>query len=845
MITISGKLVSSSSVICRLLVLMLFLIIARQADAQSISGLDSAALSVKNIQAVRIAVPPKIDALMNEPFWLKVPVAGNFIEYTPRNAILPPFQTEIRFAYDDVALYIFATMYDPHPDSICKELGRRDQIEQLYTDYISFDILPYNDGLNMYEFKVSPAGLQNDCKYSAIGVDVTWDAVWESAAQISDDRWTVEMKLPYSALRFPKVENQVWGINMWRNLRRTQEWSTWSFVPNNTQDVLKHYGTLTGIQNINPPKRLSFSPYIAGYTEKNPKSKNWQYSLRGGMDLRYGLNEAYTLDMMLIPDFGQVQSDDVILNLTPFEVRYNEKRQFFTEATELFDKCEIFYSRRVGATPVNYFAPYDSARANESVISNPDMTRIINATKLSGRNSKGLGIGFFNAMTSGTYGILENTENGSTRKIQTQPFTNYNVSVIDKNLKNNSYITFINTNYWTPSTRFAANVSGMESKLANRKNTFSFLGRLNVSQKYYSGDSTGFGHQYLAVIAKPSGKFQYQLLRQETGATYDPNEMGFLLNNNEAVNRLRLSYDVLEPVWKIRNSGTVFLAQYSTLVKPYSYKDLMFDISNGTTFQNFWSNYLEITFRPLGSDDHYESRSWGLVYKRPPGYDIVWNVGSDNRKKFRVQNTLGFSSTPENSSLGYFIETTPRMRFSDRFMVSFTMNYSKNLGDYGWVSNSYDSTGMVTSYFGKREVTTISNILNIRYIFNTKMSLTLRARHYWSKADYSGYYELLADGSLAPAAYDKNADINFNAFTADLNFGWYFAPGSELSVMWKNSIYTADRELVKNYFNDFHQTINSPQTNGISIRLLYYIDYLYVKKWFAPKKPTFEGEVIN
>ncbi len=822
---------------CHLLLCISFLFLFAKVHAAGTNSIpDSAALAVKNIKAVRITTPPKIDAVMNEDFWQQVPVASDFIEYSPRNGTLPPFATEIRFAYDDVALYIFATMHDAYPDSICQEMGRRDQIEELYTDYISFDILPYNDGLNMYEFKVSPAGLQNDCKYSAVGQDITWDAVWESAAAINADGWTVEMKLPYSALRFPKIDKQVWGINMWRNLKRTQEWSTWSYVDNKTQDIFKYYGTLTGIENVNPPRRLSFSPYIAGYTEKSPENKNWQYSIRGGMDLRYGINEAYTLDMMLIPDFGQVQSDDIILNLTPFEVRYNEKRQFFTEATELFEKCEIFYSRRVGGMPQNYFAVYDSASALDSIISNPDLTRIINATKISGRNAKGLGVGFFNAMTTNTYGELMNTEDGTTREILTQPFTNYNVSVIDKNLKNNSYFTIINTNYWQPSTRFAANVSGVESKLQNKKSTFSFLGRFNVSQKYFSGDSSDFGHQYLAVISKPSGKFQYQLLRQETGATYDPNEMGFLLKNNEAINRLRLTYTISDPFWKIRNTQTQFFAQYTTLVKPNSFTDLMFDISNFTAFQSFWNNYLEFAIHPLGTDDHYESRTWGFVYKRPLNYDVTWNILSDSRKKFRYQNTMGFMNSPENNNFMYFIEATPRMRFTDRFMISFTLHYDKNMSDYGWVETEYTEEGTITTWFGKRDVTTVSNILNVRYIFNTKVSLTLRARHYWSKADYYDYYTLQNDGSLLPAEYTENPDINFNALTADLNFGWYFAPGSELSLMWKNSIYSQGQELVKNYFRDFSQTISSPQTNGLSIRFLYYIDYLYVKKWVSGKK---------
>ena len=786
---------------------------------------------------MRIKTPPRIDAVMDEPFWNTLPVATDFVEYSPRNGTLPPFRTEIRFAYDDIALYIFATMFDPHPDSISHELGRRDQIEQLFTDYISFDILPYNDGLNMFEFKVSPANLQNDCKYSAIGTDITWDAVWESAARITETGWEVEVKLPFSALRFPKIDKQVWGINMWRNVRRLEEWSTWTFVDNKVQDLFKYYGTLMGIEKVNPPLRLSFSPYLAGYVEKNPENKNWQYSLRGGMDVRLGLNEAYTLDMMLIPDFGQVQSDDIILNLTPFEIRYNEKRQFFTEATELFDKCEIFYSRRVGSVPRDYFAPYDSLTGNEKITVNPDLTRIINATKISGRNSKGLGIGFFNAMTTNTWAVLEDTVSGATRRIMTQPFTNYNVTVIDQNLKYNSYFTFINTNYWIPDSRYSANVTGGETRLCNKKNTFAFFGRLNVSQKYQDGMAPDFGHQYVVSFSKPSGKFQYELMRQETGNTYDPNDMGFLPYNNEAYNRLNLSYNILDPVWKIRSSRTQFIALYTTLVKPYNFTDLMFDLNNSTTFTNFISNFLEVATRPAGTHDYYEPRLWGWVYKRPGNYDVTWNIASDSRKKFRYHNSMGIVNSPGNKNFTYFIEATPRMRFSDRFTISLSVLYQKNLNDYGWVETDYDSLGNPTIYFGRRDITTISNVLNVRYIFNTKASLTLRARHYWSKANYLDYYTLNPNGYLNPSDSLKDANINFNAFTVDLIFVWYFAPGSELSVMWKNAIYTLDQNMTASYIRDFSNTISSPQSNSFSVRILYYLDYLYLKKWFKRKKP--------
>ncbi len=807
-----------------------------QPEHDSHGKLDSAYLVRKTIEARRISTPPKIDGELNEPFWHSLPVADNFVEYSPRNGTMPEFQTRVMFAYDDQAFYIGAIMIDPNPDSICKELGRRDQIESLNTDYISFDILPYNDALNMFEFKVSPANLQSDTKYSPVGQDPNWDAVWESAAQITNEGWVVEIKIPYSALRFPKVEEQVWGINMWRHIRRYHEWSTWCFVDNKVRELFNYYGEVVGIRNINPPVRLSFSPYVTGYVEKNPGNKKWSYFIRGGMDLKFGINESYTLDMMLIPDFGQVQSDDIILNLSPFEVRYDEKRQFFTEGTELFDKCEIFYTRRVGSMPRDYFAPYDNMKADEIVTRNPEETRIINATKISGRNAKGLGLGFFNAMTTNTWAEIQDTITGATRRISTQPFTNYNVLVVDQNLKNNSYVTLINTNYWTPDDKFSANVTGTEAKFSNKKNTFSVFGRMNVSQHYEEKYKPSFGYRYELSVSKPSGKFQYQLYRASMDKKYNPNNMGFLTNSNEDVNFLSFAYNVYDPFWKINTTRTSFYTVYTTLQSPNKFQDLRFELNNYTQFSSFWAIYLEGGLEPLGSHDYYEPRYWGYVFKKPLSYDFTWDIATDLRKPFHIHTRIILSNTPENKNFSARITLVPRIRFSDKFTVTLRADYQKNMNDYGWVTTSYDSLNNPIIYFGRRDVMTIDNIISASYIFNTKLSLSLRVRHYWSQVRYFDYYTLGTDGYLTDVNYWQNHNINFNVFSADLQFIWYFAPGSELSVVWKNFISTLDDKLEQDYIEDLRNTLSAPQTNSFSVKILYYLDYLYIKKIFTRKK---------
>ena len=818
----------------RYLTLLIISLSSQFIRAQTPAGtkIDSVFLTRKTIQAIRINKPPKIDGKLDEEFWKTLPVATDFVEYTPRNGTKPPFKTEVRFAYDDMALYVGAIMFDPHPDSIFKQLGKRDMLDQLANDYLSVDILPYNDEMNMYEFKVNPSGVQNDCKYSMLGQDVTWDAVWESATSINDSSWVLEIKLPYSALRFTKIENQVWGINMWRNFYRRQEYSTWSFVNNNTQNIFKYYGRLVGINHVKPPVRLSFVPYVSSYMLKDPTLKNWSYEFRGGMDLRYGINESYTLDMMLIPDFGQVQSDDLILNLTPFEVKYVEKRQFFTEATEMFNKCDIFYTRRVGGPPKYGYLAIDSTKTTEKVTNLPDETRIINATKISGRNQNGLGIGFFNAMTTNTWATLEDTVSQSIRKMMVQPFTNYNVLVFDQNLKNHSYLTLINTNYWIPDKVYAANVTGFETNIFNRKNTFSVFGRLNVSQIYQVNSQPDFGHLYVISIAKPSGKFQFDLGRQETGDQYNPNDMGYIQYNNDVVNRLNLYYLVLQPAWKFINSTTTFSIRHSTLYKPGNFKSLTISLQNQTTYTNYWNTNLLLSINPMGYNDYYEPRVWGWVYKSPLSYSTSLVFATDSRKMFKYSEVFTFINTPGNNNFFYSFEYIPRLRLGKRFQISLDLYTEKNLNNYGWVETGTDSLNHTVIFFGRRDIITWNNIIAASYIFNTKMSLELRLRHYWSQVKYLQYYTLNGDGHLDNSSYNKNNNIIFNDFSVDLQYTWYFAPGSEMSVVWKNQILSQGSSLQSSYFTDLGNTLGSPQSNSFSIKVLYYLDYMYLKKWF-------------
>ncbi|MFM2316121.1 MAG: hypothetical protein RLZZ155_453, partial [Bacteroidota bacterium] len=394
-------------------------------------------LANRTTYAVRAEQAPVLDGLLNEAVWQSAPVTDQFWGIQPYPGRLQTHNTEVRVLYTNEALYVGIYAFDPSPDSILQQLTGRDGDGN--SDYVGVALNCYKDGVTGYMFAVSPRGEQYDARQSATGEDASWNAVWDCKTKIVKDGWIAEFKIPYAALRFPNLPEQHWHVNFVREIRRTRIQANWSFVDPAGAGFLAQMGHLKGISGIVPPKRVFFYPYVSTYSKKEQNGAN-EFAYSGGMDLKIGLNEAYTLDATLIPDFGQTISDQLILNLTPYEIQFQDNRQFFNEGLELFSRGGIFYSRRVGDTPINAFDIYSELDSNERVISNPMQTQLINATKISGRNSKGLAIAFFNAITNETFAEIENTSLHSQRRILTNPLTNYNVFVVDQNLPNKSQI---------------------------------------------------------------------------------------------------------------------------------------------------------------------------------------------------------------------------------------------------------------------------------------------------------------------------------------------------------------------------------------------------------------------
>jgi len=790
----------------------------------------------KKLEALRVAHPPKLDGTLSDHIWQLSMPAADFLQYEPHNDRPASFESEVRVLFDDNSIYIGAILFDPSPDSILTELGLRDADDKLNADQFWVDINPFNDGVYGFRFKVSASGVQTDINLSGGRTgdfgrqgDLNWDAVWKSFVTITDHGWIVEMEIPYSALRFPKGAVQDWGINFWREIRRTRESSSWNFVNRRIGEQLGSMGLLSGLEGINPPLRLAFFPYVSGYMEKNGGDLGWANSFNGGMDVKYGISESFTLDMTLIPDFGQVHSDARVLNLTPFEVKYDENRQFFTEGTELFNKADLFYSRRIGTEPKGYRNVRNQLQGNEVIEENPVETRLINASKFSGRTSGGLGIGIFNGMTAASHAILLDTINQQTREITTQPFTNYNLVVLDQSLRNNSFVSLANTNVSGSAEGYMANVTGTEFRLLDRTNMFRISGEAALSQQYFSQAENNFGHKYELNVGKYGGTWQYSYSRSEISDTYFQNDMGFLRRNNEVEDEISFSYNIFDPFWRILNMTNGFTFEYGRLYNPNTFTEMDLGYNFRVLFDTRFFLVFRANFKPRGERDYFEPRTPGRFYETDPSYNLFMMYSSDYRKRVYIDGSFGYGRTNSMYDQGLFtFDLRPTFRASDRLNMSYGLNFAQVKNGIGYVTHHHPDS----VYFGLRQSPTIINTLRTTYIFSPTIALNFDLRHYWSRVFYDGdYFFLKPNGRLDAIGEDLQIpDINYNAFTIDMKLTWNFAPGSQLSLVWKNIIDSRGSEVPNNFIENLERTLNEPQVNSFSLKLLYYIDYQMIRK---------------
>ena len=783
----------------------------------------------------------KIDGVIDEESWAEANIADKFIQLEPSEGAAVTQQSEVRVIFDDVALYVSAILYDDHPDSILHQMGNRDEGGSLNADAFRFGLDPYNRRENGYVFEVSASGVQTEYYDD----DLTFDAVWESAVKINDKGWCVEMKIPYSALRFPAAKDQVWGIQFARIIRRNREYDQWTLTPKSVTNRMLYWGTMEGIHDIDPPLRLSVTPYFSVYGERAPvyRSDNTtgyqnSYSYSGGADLKYGIDERFTLDVTLLPDFSQVQSDNKVKNLSAFETIYEERRPFFKEGTSIFSKGNLFYSRRIGRTPKYFYSVLDSLNTGDVLIDNPDRARLVNATKLSGRTDGGLGIGVLNAITANTYAVIQDST-GQKRDVLTDPATNYNVLVFDQQLKNNSSVFVSNTNVIRNGKERDANVTTGQGIFQNKKHQYQLTGSFSYSQVYEwqsletgeTGKKKKDGEFMWFSADKIIGHSQYGATYEVCTKNYDRNDLGYIFVTNYSQLSSYYTFYKFNPFWKHFKQGNITF--YANRTGRLDENNVLTSMNTGMNifllFNSNWSIYTETGFNPVNGRDYYEPRIPGRYFNTKQGsYGSLNFTTNYNRKlAFDFGGRYYFVPAFDYTALGYYI--IPMVRVSDRFNIKLSNYFDVYNNDVGFAAFS---AGFDSSYFGKRDIKTIENTLSARYLFKNDMSLTMQARHYWSKGTYERFYSLNTDGNITPVDLQRNQNYDFNSnyITVDLVYNWQFAPGSSFLVTFKNITFSDLQETASGYFDNLVNTFSQPQINSISLKVLYYLDYQYLKK---------------
>lgn len=774
-----------------------------------------------------------VDGELNESSWANINNATDFVQSNPNTGQASLKKTEVKVLYDDDALYIGAVCYDNQTD-ISKALCQRDDFNAT-TDYITILLDTYNDKQNGFTFSVSSMGVQQDAKIYTSDENLNLDMVWFSEVKITEDGWVAEIKIPYSAFRFAKKEEQIWGVNFTRYSSKIREESSWNFIRPDLDNRVVQSGVLNGIKNIKPPLRLFFLPYVSGYAQNY--NKQWNYTLNGGMDIKYGINEAFTLDMTLIPDFGQVVSDNVVLNLSPFEVLYNENRPFFTEGTELFEKAGLFYSRRVGGAPINQDLAYESLTTDEQIESSPSTTKLVNATKVSGRLKSGLGIGIFNAVSAPQNAVVKNTITGEKRNIETSPLTNYNVAVFDQNLKNNSYITLTNTNVSRSGSTYDANVTGLNTQLNTKDNAYFAAGNLSVSQLFLQ-DSLVLGHNAGIWAGKQSGNFTFNAAYNQLSDNYNPNDLGFLYNNNNQNLNINIGYNVYNPFWILNRLWSSLSYSFNRLYVPNVFIGNYYNASVGGFTKKFFAAGMNFEGSFFETNEYFEPRRPGYVFIMPKFFaPNIW-ISSNYQKIFAVDASFTVGTTPSDwQERNYNI--SPRVRLTNNILVIYSLTQDFKFNQKGYAipfNGQHETTELV---FGKRDIKTTTNTLDINYTMTNKMGVTFRLRHYWTSLRYKDYFALKPNGdqtelNISGVNPDGSSiyNNNFNAFTIDMVYRWVFSPASQLNIAWKNNIFTSNSAVDINYINNLSGTFSAEQLNSLSVKLIYFLDYQTIKRKF-------------
>lgn len=796
---------------------------------------------------------PVIDGKLDDECWKYGIWAGNYTQLVPKEGAKPTYPTLLNIQYDNRNLYIAFRSFDGEPDKILRQAGARDET---VGDMVGVSFDSYHDFRTGFEFTITSWGQKVDLVHSNPMnenfkwnvEDYNWNAVWEGKVGLEDSAWVAELEVPLSQLRYSSEDEQVWGMHTWRWIARLQEESNWEVQTRTGPGMLYNYGEFRGIKGLKKSRRLEIMPFALGELKTmkkeplNPfthKGRTWGGNI--GLDAKIGLSSNFTVDLTVNPDFGQVESDPSVMNLTAFETFYEEKRPFFLEGLTIFDykfgDQSLFYSRRIGHYPSLIVNPNDSL-----FVDSPDKTTILSAIKLSGTTSKGLSVGLIQSVTANEYVSISNTKgNRSTRKVE--PLTNYMVARLQKGyndgntviggmltstnrfIKDNSLDFLTNDaftggldllHHWKDKEFFidarliGSYVNGSKKAItALQESSARYYQRPGADYLRYDTSGTklsGSGGNFR--IGKGSRGFW----RYSTGVTWvspglELNDMGYMISSDQINQENVVAYFINQPV-SIFRTYSIDLEQFNTWNFNGTYLGSGAHFSFTSGFKNQWSFVTNLIYHSKAHDTKILRGGYDMTMP----YNIMsfGSLNTDKSKKIIALLAYRYEYTGNNSAKSYQIQPGITIRPIRNLKFGLSANYTDNNNRLQYVGTR-DYSSVKRYLLGTISQKTLGFTFRVDLNLTPEFSIQYYGSPFVSRGSYSDFKRVtnpeakVYEERFAP--YDNvilsggkylldenndfitdysidNPDFNFHQFRSNFVAKWEYRLGSFIYLVW-------------------------------------------------------------
>lgn len=761
--------------------------------------------------------------------WKEAQPATDFIQRDPDDGKPATERTEIRVLYDDNALYFGCMFNDSEPDKIVARLTRRDN--EIESDRASIRIDSYHDHQTAYEFNFNAAGVKVDIlQYDdANREDESWDPVWEVETRITPQGWVAEIKIPFQILRYrtsnESSDDNVWGINFIRYISRKQESERWAHTPKSQSGFISRFGHLLGLRGLPDPHRFETLPFVVGRQRYAPATsimdRTKKFTPDAGLDLKYGVSSNFTIDATFNPDFGQVEADPAVLNLTTLETFYPERRPFFIEGTQIIRFTTfggefgpgMFYSRRIGRA----ISPAEIAvSAGGTIESIPQSTTILGAAKFSGKTNNGLSIGMLEAFTQEEKASVVDAI-GNKSDVIVEPFAHYNVMRLKQDVLSNSNVGMIFTSVAKKS-RLPAFANGYDWNLRFDENTYQLDGFLafshttNSSRERISGSA---GKIHFGKIAGVhwllDASFDY------TSNNYNINDIGFFFRPRDFGPVFTLTYKKDTPAEIVRNYNIGF-----TLHERRTFDGISWireaRVNSRILFSNYWGLRVNGGI-DIGVYDDRETRGNGL-YRKPHLYSANVGLFSDNRGAVNLQLNQSFS-TKSNGGNGLGSALAVQVKPLTWMDWEIDAAYNRVRNEEAWTANIAAGTSTI-SIFGDRRTDAYNFTLRSTITFTRELTLQLYGQFFLAKGHYENFRQLIGTSDFVSYNYATNPDFNRLSFNTNVVLRWEYFPGSTLFLVWSQARSGSNDDYFTSFGNNLDSTFLIAPANVFLLKISFW-----------------------